>query len=220
MTSLQIQERSRKAKDLTGSTFGFWTVLEPIKLVQSGRRRTAWKCQCSCGTERVIEASTLTRDRSRSCGCTKITHGMSRGGKHPLYVSWTGAWQRCTNPNSRGWKNYGGRGVEVCAAWRSFTVFLRDMQPSWRKGLTLDRIDTNGHYSPDNCRWVDRKAQSVNRRHVTIVDVDGVSMSLREAAQHYGAVDYTTVRYRLSRGWDLHIALTTPPNHKPSKGTP
>ena len=105
--------------------------------------------------------------------------------EHPAYRTWQAMHQRCGNPRKLGFHNYGGRGVSVCARWDEFSAFWEDMGPTWQKGLELDRIDNNGDYCPENCRWTDRKTNMRNRRNSVLpgwaldaADKNGVSGSL------------------------------------------
>jgi len=139
-------------------------------------------------------------------------HGMSK--THPEYRIWASMKSRCANPNDPGYFRYGGRGIKVCDRWKeSFTAFYEDMgqRPSPRH--SLDRIDTDGGYEPDNCRWVLPKTQSNNRRDNRLVTLDGRTQTLTEWIREKG-LHYGTVRVRVSRGWSYEDALT------PSKFTP
>lgn len=90
---------------------------------------------------------------------------------------------RCNNPRQKEYANYGGRGIKVCERWISFANFLQDMEPTWRSGLTLDRIDTNGNYCPENCRWTTNREQQSNRRNTRVVEYLGEKRTLREWAE-------------------------------------
>lgn len=156
-----------KRTDLTGLTFGRWTVLYRED-VPSNDGRKKYVCSCECGTERKVDGRRLTNGTSVSCGCYVIetvkerftTHGMSSS---PTYQSWAGMKQRCDNPNQTGYHDYGGRGISYSEDWKEFSAFLKDMGEC-PDGLSLDRIDVNGNYSKENCRWSTDNTQSHGRR--------------------------------------------------------
>lgn len=158
--------------DLTGQTFGRWTVLCFARREQyaSGSTKVYWIARCTCGSERDVLAASLRSGASRSCGCEAnerlaarlVTHGQSRS---PEYRTWGGMVQRCTNPRGTEWANYGGRGIEVCAEWReSFEAFLAHVGPKPTPSHSIDRIDVNGNYEPGNVRWATQPEQNANRR--------------------------------------------------------
>lgn len=197
-----------------GKQFGMLTVLEPVKHI-TDKRRSAWywRVRCDCGNEKVMSPHDLISGRSVSCGCYKksgkqvqIIHGESHTYLHNV---WCGMNKRC-NPNHVGVRNYGERGITVCDEWRDYTKFAEWARThGYEEGLTIERIDVNGNYCPDNCCWIPSEKQARNRRTTKWVEWQGRKMSLAEAAEISG-LPYKQVHFRLKHGWDLEKALTTP----------
>lgn len=162
--------RGRVAEDLSGQQVNRLTVAARDA---ARTARVYWSCVCECGVRVSVSASDLKSGHTKSCGCAQqesrvkvnTKHGYSRT---PTYVVWSNMLARCTNPNLRDFKNYGGRGISVCERWKVFTNFLADMgeKPA---GLSLDRIDNEGGYEPGNCRWATASEQRRNQRPMLIV---------------------------------------------------
>ena len=131
----------------------------------------------------------------------------------PEYMTWNRIKGRCYNKNKQGYKNYGGRGIKVCNRWlESFDNFYEDMgkRPD---GYEIDRVDNNGDYSPDNCRWVTSKENRRNRRSSKLIEFEGEVKNLSAWAEEYG-VNYIAVHQRLNRGWSIRKSLQTPTEGK------
>lgn len=177
-----------------------------------------WMCACDCGQNTRVQGSNLTRGCTLSCGCYSAentsrrsrTHGHARPGAPSLtYRSWRAMHTRCTHPHTRGYKNYGGRGIRVCKRWSGrggFERFLADMgeRPA---GTTLERNDTNGNYEPGNCRWATSQEQSNNRRLTVRLSVGGRTMPVVEWAAETG-LSAATIHNRLHRGWTAEQAVS------------
>lgn len=159
--------RSHRLVDMTGEVVGRWTVLS---LAPSDGQQAKFLCRCVCGLEKFIQGRVLREGRSQGCAdCAKTEKAANSAKQHPEYTVWMGMRQRCSNPNSISYKNYGARGISVCDAWLdSFEQFLADVGP--RPGpwplWQLDRIDNERGYEPGNCRWATSGEQGANKRTV------------------------------------------------------
>jgi len=162
-------KRGVPPENLSGQTFNRLTAIG-LDLLRT--KRTYWLCKCECGNEVSVTACDLKSGHTKSCGCfnqqsrvqNNTRHGYSRS---PTYVVWTNLISRCTNSKRHDYKNYGGRGITVCDRWASFENFLADMGEKPPK-LSIDRIDNNAGYSPENCRWATASEQRKNQRKVSV----------------------------------------------------
>lgn len=206
--------------DLSGKKFGKLTVLY---LEDNGpkSRKIRWVCKCECGKEVVVQNYLLLSGNTKSCGCLRLaqnrtnnkTHGMSRT---PIYRIWGCMIGRCNNPTDKKYPSYGGRGIKVCDEWRDFTKFytyVSKLENFNRRGYSLDRIDNNGDYRPNNVRWVDSKTQGRNKRNNHFLTIDGQTMTIAEAAERY-RVNPITIISRIEAG-DTGLDLVRPRHSTP-----
>lgn len=201
-------------KDLTGQRFGRLTVIRATD--QRGPDNgTVYECLCDCGNTCFVWNNRLTRkghSRKRSCGCLHDeTHEQHGGTGTILHHKWTGMRDRCNNPNSKQYSYYGGRGIRICDEWQNSFAAFRDwaLSAGYKDGLSLDRIDVNGNYCPDNCRWISMAEQQANKRSNVRIEYNGETHTIAEWAEITG-IDYKTLHRRISAGWEPEKALTQP----------
>ena len=197
--------RGRALEPMTGRRFGALVV---TGMAERRSRRIYWNLRCECGREVAHSRSNLLRGKARSCGCRKqdfMREAKSGRPKsplagHPLKNTWYLMVHRCTRPEAASWKSYGGRGIRVCERWRtSFAAFLEDMGERPTSKHSVGRIDNDGPYSPENCRWELLEQQARNKRDTLFVDLDGEKVCLKEACRRAG-VSYYAVYLRAYRG--------------------
>lgn len=206
-------------KDLQGAKVGKLTVVR-----QNGRDscgRAMWLCRCDCGevvTKRsAVIVAAIRGGKKSSCGCSPFlkTHGLSKSNKR-LHWVWASMVQRCENPSNKDYPNYGGRGITVCPDWRrDFACFYGWAAASgYRPGVTIERVDVDRGYCPENCTWVKNERQCLNQHNSMMITFRGKTQHLSDWARETG-IGYKTLRGRLTQyGWDVERALT----EKPKKG--
>lgn len=193
--------------NLVGKRFGVLTVLsEEAKRNKNGH--ILYNVKCDCGKEKQVLGASLRSGASRSCNKCHLltgTHGMW---KSKAFSVWGNMKDRCSNPNSPNFKNYGGRGIIVCDRWRdSFKNFYEDMGDP--NGLTLERIDVNGNYEPSNCKWDTPKNQARNRTNNVLYTYDGKTKCASEWCEEINMPTSTFIN-RINRGWSIDKVIETP----------
>lgn len=212
---------SRLKEDLTGKRFGMLTVIE--RAPNSAAGKPMWRCKCDCGNETVVHGNALRDGYTKSCGCYRreigraknLTHG---GSKDRLYATWNMIKQRCNDPANKSYKNYGGRGIKVCSEWNNDYEAFKTwaLQNGYdpnakRKECTIDRINNDKGYSPDNCRWVDSITQANNCRSNHNLAFQGKTQTISQWARQQ-KIPAQTILFRINRaGWNVEDALTIPP---------
>lgn len=207
---------ARPRIDLTGQPFSRWTV---ISFSHRSGSSYLWNCQCSCGTERAVTSSSLKLGTSTSCGCgpnkgCNFRHGQAaHGNETPEYRTWQSMRRRCNDPNNPGFYKYGARGIAVCDRWNnSFEDFFADMG-SRPEGTSIDRINNDGNYEPNNCRWATIAVQANNRRDNRFCELDGRRQTVAQWSRELG-IGPSLIRQRRGKGWSDRDALLTAPNPK------
>jgi hypothetical protein len=213
----------KQVKDIAGKRFGRLVVVGFHDTIAMPNGRAArWQCRCDCGTEVVVIGTSLRRGNTSSCGCISRERTAARNSKHgdarrgrktPEYTAWRNMIARCYNPKSSTYHHYGGRGIAVCDRWRfgeapttGFECFLYDMGRRPSPQHSIDRYpDRDGDYRPGNTRWATQSEQVRNSKKALLVD----GLSMIEAAESVGA-DYSLVRSRRQRGWDIDRAMLAP----------
>lgn len=195
----------KKRKVNIGDKYGMLTV---IRKEPSGKYCSWWYCKCECGQYKKISGSNLLSGQTVSCGCkrkkARIKHGFSNS---RLYHIWANMLQRCNNPNKPDYKYYGGRGITVCDEWKTFEGFNKWVESTnYSDKLTIDRIDVNKGYSPENCRWVTLKTQFNNRRSNVKITIDGITKTATEWGDITGE-NSRTITERIRKGFNPEKAI-------------
>lgn len=192
--------------DLTGKRFGRLVVLEY-------KGNLKWLCKCDCGNEKVVTGQSLRRGTTLSCGCyCKDRHPKKHGNsKEKLYRRWKSIRSRCNDPKNISWKNYGGRGIKVCDEWNKDYTAFKDwaILHGYRQDLTIDRINNDGDYCPENCRFVKRDVQARNRRNNRFLTISGVTKVAKDWAKE-SCVGYDAILHRIKDGLEPEKIIFEP----------
>lgn len=201
-------------KNKIGSVFGRLTVVEqlPSKRHPCGKTSQCFLAKCTCGNTSEVLWSRLASGKTTSCGCYRveasrlkqITHGMRAT---PEYAIWCAMRSRTSNPNSRVFRIYGGRGISVCQRWKdSFEAFIADVGRRPSPKHSLERLDVNGDYTPENVVWASMKTQQRNRRNNHMLTIGSETKCLAEWAEISG-IQYATLLRRVKVGWSPYDAV-------------
>ena len=201
----------KKVKDISGQKFGRLTA---IKFLRIEKHKAVWLCKCECGNLLEVRGTDLTKGHTKSCGCLRKESCGNNNKTHDksntrLYSIWCDIKKRCYNLNCKSYKNYGGRGIKVCDVWcNDFMNFYNwAMSHNYNDTLTIDRIDVNGNYEPNNCRWSTAKQQARNKRNNRYITINGETHCLSEWCEFYN-IPVTRVECRLNKlGWSITEAL-------------
>lgn len=201
----------RKSIDLTGMRFGKLTA---ISIDHRSGTRTYWDCACDCGGKRIVSIDHLRNGDVIDCGCER--KHLTRWQKHGMYDSriyriWSLMKERCYNPRRSEYSYYGGRNISVCQDWMDSSKFIEwALNNGYSDELTLDRIDNNGNYCPENCQWVNRKMQQNNRRNNRYITYNGETKTVTQWAESNGMTYYQLIKRIDKLKWSFERAISEP----------
>lgn len=200
--------------ELIGRKFGRLLVVERLESQSYGIRdkKSVWLCRCECGSMTRVTGSALNTGKSQSCGCAIREATANRSRTHGMtgtrtYRIWQAMHNRCRYPTSAMYHRYGGRGIKVCERWSSFEAFLADMGEC-PPGSSIDRVDNDADYDPENCRWADRRSQARNTSRNRFISFNGERKCLKEWAESL-SMDQASLAERIEK-WGVQRALSTP----------
>lgn len=216
-----------KVKDMAGQRFGKWTALYECGRSHNGA--ALWWCKCDCGTERAVVGSSLRKGVSKGCGCDRAeiakkyasSHKTHGGRNDRLYLVWRGMKDRCNNPHSKYYRLYGARGIKICPEWDcdyqafkdwAYANGYNDSVPKYQ--CTIDRVDNNAGYCPENCAWKNTKEQSNNRSTNHLLEYNGVTHTISQWAEITGIRQDTIRRRIVVYNWPVARALTEPTHNR------
>lgn len=211
-----MKNKNQRYIDLSGNKYGRLTVIE---YSHTENRLAMWKCKCDCGNEKIVSSVALRSGHCLSCGCLfkdtmqgskfAYKHGES---KSPLYILWSNMKARCNNSNSSDYGRYGAKGIKVCNEWaNNYNTFKKwAISNGYNENLTIDRINNNGNYEPNNCRFVNRKIQANNTRNCVYYSYNGNQYTLSELSEIVDIPKGTLWNRINVLGWDFNKAITTP----------
>lgn len=205
--------------DITGQKFGRLTVIE---IAGRNKGRIMWRCKCDCGNEAIIPSYYIRTGASKSCGCLIKENGekiapkvTKHGGTHTrIYRIYCGMKERCCNPTCDAYHHYGGRGIKICDEWlgeNGFKTFREwALSHGYEENLSIDRIDNDGDYCPENCRWVDVKTQSNNKRDNIYLEYNGEVHTAIEWSEIL-EISYSRILDRVKNGESIEDIVNNPP---------
>ncbi|WP_461246525.1 hypothetical protein [Treponema sp. R6D11] len=207
----------RKIIDMAGKRFGR---LKVIGLHNAGKT-SRWNCLCDCGKTTIVNSQSLRRGFTKSCGCLsaelltkghRIKHGLTLKNRRLARI-WYGMKDRCFNVKNSRYNRYGGRGITVCDEWKNdlLLFFTWAMNNGYADNLSIDRIDNDGNYCPENCRWVSNGEQARNKSSNRKLTVNGITRTLIEWCEITG-MKFETIEGRIKRGWSPEKIINTPVN--------
>ena len=197
-------------KDLTGKRFGSLTVIA-LEVDTPGKKKK-WRCVCDCGNETIVAGSNLVSGHTKHCvlcgykatGKASITHEKK---KKKLYFVWNAIKTRCENEKSKSYRDYGGRGIKLCTESHDPSEFIQwALKSGYKYGYEIDRIDVNGDYEPNNCRWITKEENANNKRNNKAIEYNGEKKTLAQWARYF-EVNYKNLSRNIIKGYGLEDAV-------------
>jgi len=206
----QPNRKGKNMNDITGNKYHRLTAMNNTEPYNRNETHHYWRFLCDCGHEKVIRRDHVLSSKIRSCGCL-AREGNNKKHGHTgtrLYNIWTHIISRTENRTNPGWKDYGGRGITICAEWRNnFSEFYRwAITNGYIDGLTIERINVNGGYSPNNCAWIPLASQNENKTNTVYLTYNGKKQSVKKWSEEIGT-PIKTICNRLYSGWSTDEAL-------------
>lgn len=208
-------------KDLSGKRFENLVALKKVGKNKYGN--LLWECVCDCGNHKIYPSGKLTSGRATNCGCktTELKrnnaskHGITSGGKPRTFIIWNGMKLRCNNPNSISYKSYGARGIKICKEWEKFKNFhYWAISNGYSDEKEIDRIDNDGDYCPENCRWVSKHFNRIHQRSSRYIEFMGMSLTISEWCRKFKISKSTAYKYLNKSEDDFIKQLENRVNHK------
>lgn len=203
-----------RQENIIGKRFNRLKVIQFIK----SKPKNKWLCQCDCGNTAISTGYKLKSGHTKSCGCIRTEKFKSRVTKHgisashpKIYHAYMDMMARCYNPDLKNFHRYGGRGIMVCEEWKTnLESFLNwSLQNGFEENLSLDRIQNDGNYEPNNCRWIPQLKQAQNRSTTVFIEHNGIKESMAATGRRYG-ITPQAIKFRLAKGWSVKDALESP----------
>lgn len=209
---------------MINTKIGRWFIISDFFYKKTGKNKYRYvTCKCDCGTIKDVRTSSLINNNSKSCGClqkeqTSKSHHKHGLKQHKLYAIWHSMLDRCYNAKHKDYDWYGKRNIKVCEQWHDVTRFYNDNIGLWKPGLQIDRINNNGNYEPENCRWVTNKTNANNRRSNILLTIWNETKTMQEWLEDQRCVvSRYVLTVRIKNNWNLEKALTTKYGHNITK---
>ena len=199
--------KTYKRRNVLGEKYGSLLIIDNAEdfIDKKGKRKRMVLCVCDCGNRLTVRLGKIKERKTDKCFCNVQSHGLSSS---KIYHIWSSMRYRCDNELSSSYKNYGGRGISYDDRWAYFINFYNDMNSGYKEGLEIERINNNGNYCKENCKWATRKEQSLNKRTNVFIKHKGQMKTISQWSKITG-INRTTIQARIKRGWKEDVLLSS-----------